>query len=218
MATNLSAELFEFANFQMAAEAFLQNAVLETDPAILQALLVQGNQRASRFPEILAENFANKWIVAAHQEDTSTGFSGTLFRSRQPDANNKYEYTLSFRSTEFVDDAIQDATGANDLEIRQIGWALGQISDMDAWYRELLTAGEQDPDKGLPPDAHYNVTGYSLGGHLVSAFLLLRDHDKKVALVDHAYTFNGAGTGGIRPGQQFDAILASFNEIGRAHV
>ena len=197
----------------MAAEAFLGGFNADTDPDLLVQALIRGNEHASAFPTTLAKDFANKFIVVAHQENTSTGFSGTLFRSKVPDANNRYEYTLSFRSTEFIDDAIRDSKGTNDLEIRKIGWALGQIADMEDWYRTLLAAGQQGSDKGLPPDAHFNVTGYSLSGHLASAFMLLRRDDNTVGKVDHAYTFNGAGTGGLHFGISLDKVVAQFDEM-----
>ena len=212
MANNQSNDLLTFAGLQLASEAFLQDAVQSDDPTVLADLLIAGNGHASAFPPILADEFAGKWAVAAHKPNTPTGFSGTLFRTRVPDDSGKYQYTISFRSTEFVDDSIRDSEGTNDLEIRQIGWALGQIADMDKWYHELLDAGAKDLKKGLPPDAHYNVTGYSLGGHLASAFMLLRREDETDAHVDHAYTFNGAGTGGLHKGTSLDKVLAYFDQ------
>ena len=197
----------------MAAEAFLDGFNVDTPRQDLVAALTQGNEHASRFPPVLAEAFADTYEVIAHRKNTSTGFSGTLFRTKSADASGKYQYTLSFRSTEFIDDAIRDSKGTNDLEIRQIGWALGQIADMEDWYRQLLAAGEQDPKSGLPPDAHYNVTGYSLSGHLASAFMLLRRDDDTVGKVDHAYTFNGAGTGGLHFGTSLDKLVAQFDKM-----
>src|SRR5690606_6012706 len=116
------------------------------------------NGRASIFPPTLANSFANEWVVVDHQGNTDSGFSGTLFRSRLPDPlTGAFSYTLSFRSTEFVDDAVRDATGAGNLEIRQLGWALAQMSDMESFYARLRQEGK------LPAGTPFNVTGYSLG-------------------------------------------------------
>jgi len=221
MADNRTQELFTFANLHIAAEAFLDVLPASSDPQYRERLvqaLRDGNGRASRFPVVLAEEFADTFEIIAHRENTPTGFSGTLFRSKVTDlARGLYagQYTLSFRSTEFVDDAIRDATGTGDLEVRQLGWALGQIADMEAWYQELKAAGALNANEGLPPDLPFNVTGYSLGGHLATAFAVLRRDEarfaKKESTVASVYTFNGAGTGGIRFGNELGAIVQNFH-------
>lgn len=67
-------------------------------------MLTTGNKHASRFPPSLAASFlAEGWEVLAHQPNTSTGFSGTLFENK-----TTHELVLSFRSTEFIDDAVRD--------------------------------------------------------------------------------------------------------------
>ena len=208
MANNRSQELLKFAHLQMAAEAFL----LGFNPNTLRADLVDalrvGNRRASVFPLALAEQFADQWVVVAHQENTPSGFSGTLFRSRLADPETgKFEYTLSLRSTEFVDDAIRDAKGAGNLEIRQLGWALGQMSDMEAFYARLKDEGK------LPADAPFNVTGYSLGGHLALAFALMRREEGKEGLLKHVYTFNGAGTGDKNRGVEVNNLVKNFERL-----
>ena len=121
MAGNRSLELLTFSNLQMATEAFLEVLPEPSDPQyrdrLVQALR-DGNGHASRFPLILAVEFADTFEVIAHRENTSTGFSGTLFRSKITDLSRGLvsgEYALSFRSTEFVDDVIRDATGTGEL-------------------------------------------------------------------------------------------------------
>ena len=44
---------------------------------------------------------------------------------------------MSFRSTEFIDDAARDNQATNTFEIKDTGFAWGQIADMEAWYAEL---------------------------------------------------------------------------------
>ena len=153
-ANNLSLWL-KYAQFQMAAEArSLRSGMLQHQ---LQAALEEGNRHASRFTPTQAAEFAGKYEVVAHQDNTGTGFSATLFKDG---AGN---YTVSFRSTEFVDDAIADSVGTNE-GISQYGWAFGQIDDMEKWWAEVRTAH--------PEITKVAVTGYSLGGHLATA---LRD-------------------------------------------
>lgn len=63
-----------------------------------------------------AADFLGKWEVVAQQDNTPTGFSGTLFKSKATG-----ELVLSFRSTEFVDDNARDNVAANALEIKEYG-------------------------------------------------------------------------------------------------
>ena len=98
MANNRIAEYLKYANFQMAAEAFLQGFnVTNSDPTpgvsnTYIAALTLGNNHASKFPQILAEQFAQDWVVVNQRANTpqiggGTGFSGALFRSRNPGAD-----------------------------------------------------------------------------------------------------------------------------------
>jgi hypothetical protein len=98
------------------------------------------------------------------------------------------ELVLSFRSTEFVDDAARDNQATNAMEIAEVGFALGQIADMEKWYAELRA----DPTK-IPAGASLSVTGYSLGGHLATAFNLLRAQEIATAetpKLEQTITFN----------------------------
>ena len=91
-----------------------------------------------------------------HRPNTTTGFSGTLFKNR-----NTGEYVLSFRSTEFIDDQVNDSEVTN-KGIKETGWAFAQISDMWDWWEK-----DVQPELGT---TQVTVTGYSLGGHLAYAF------------------------------------------------
>ena len=93
-----------------------------------------GDERASLFPLALAKSFlAEEWAVVEHLSNTTTGFSGTLFRNNQTG-----ELVLSFRSTEFLDDAARDNQATNAMEIRDFGGAFGQIADMEQWLTDGL--------------------------------------------------------------------------------
>ena len=113
--------------------------------------------------------------------NTKTGFSGTLFKNIHTD-----ELVISFRSTEFVEDQLRDSIATNTLEITKVGWAMGQISDMEAWFNTLKTKGIIGEDQKI------TVTGYSLGGHLATSFHILHSEQ-----IDKTFTFNGAGVGDV---------------------
>ena len=180
------AQYLEFANLQIAAEAFYglkntspnwqeNNGNLQfsnlLDGTTGTAHLVTGNEHASKFPADLAEKFTGNWEVVAHIGNTGTGFSGTLFKAKNDIEGTEIkegDVTLSFRSTEFIEDAVRDNRATNKFEIKDKGFAFSQMSDMVQWVQLLQ-------EKGLfPADKSTYVTGYSLGGHLATAFNLLQ--------------------------------------------
>jgi hypothetical protein len=119
------------------------------------------------------------------------------------------DLVMSFRSTEFIDDAARDNQATNTLEVKEFGWAFGQIADMEAWYAELKA------DSTKLGNNSFSVTGYSLGGHLATAFNLMRSEDARTAGVPNpitsTYTFNGAGVGEINNAQTLSNLIADFN-------
>ena len=138
MANNRINEYLKFANLQMAAEAFLTQSGDSQPPAgdQLVARLRKGNTHASVFPLVLAASFKEKYeVVAQYRNDPNlsggTGFSGTLFRDK-----TSRELTLSFRSTEFLDDALRDNQGTNVLEVKEKGQAFGKIADRETFEPE----------------------------------------------------------------------------------
>lgn len=177
-----------------------------------------GNGHASKFPDESAKKLLDEWAVVKQQASTSTGFSATLFQFKGKDGEagaddpvrglTAGQYVLSFRSTEFIDDAVRDNQETNSMEIQKFGWAFGQISDMEKFW------------SGLKDDVHskgVSVTGYSLGGHLATAFTLM--HSDKV---NAAYTFNGAGVGDIKgantateTGAGLIAVIKKFDDYRR---
>ncbi|MBU2409198.1 MAG: hypothetical protein KKC79_11210, partial [Gammaproteobacteria bacterium] len=145
---------------------------------------------------------AESWTVLEHKSNTSTGFSGTLFRNTETG-----EFVLSFRSTEFADDAARDNQATNVMEIKTEGWAFGQIADMEQWFASLKESGKLDPSVPI------SVTGYSLGGHLATAFNLLHQNDRTtlgVPLIAGTYTFNAAGVGIVLGGKTLAQVVADF--------
>jgi VCBS repeat-containing protein len=208
MSTKNIKSLLKYALLQLAAEALLDRADELADK------LDFGNNRSSKFTPEQAAEFAQIWEVVAHQPNTSTGFSGTLFRVRTDaplELAAKYgavpgEYTLSFRSTEFADDYVRDNIATNTMEVSEHGFAFGQIADMQNWIAQL----RQDPSK-WPPGQKVDVTGYSLGGHLVGALNLLSPE-----LILQGATFNGAGVGEViafraDDGAVLRSVIAQFD-------
>ena len=183
--SNISAYL-TFANVQMAAEAVFPASF--TQGLIPAAELVEGNNRSSRFTPAQTTQFVREWKVVAHQANASTGFSGTLFEyTGDPDPARGLvpgQLVMSFRSTEFVDDAVRDNQATNSMEVKEFGWAFGQIADMRTWYEGLVSSGR------IPAGAAIDLTGYSLGGHLATAFNVMYP-----GVARATYTFNGAGVG-----------------------
>ena len=144
MTTNNVATYLAFANLQMAAEADLFS-VINLEGKELSDQLIVGNKRSSVFTQPLADAFAKEWKVVACQPNTGTGFSGTVFEYIGSDDSarglKKGMNVLSFRSTEFLDDAARDNEATNVLEVSEGGWAVGQIADMDNWYKSLSHHG-----------------------------------------------------------------------------
>lgn len=207
-----STDLLKYIRVQMAAEALYgfdatkqrSGVVLTpgketTDSSLLNAeMLTTGNEHASKFTKTDADIFVDEWTLVDHESDTSTGFSGTLMKN-----NETGEYVISFRSTEFIDDAARDSKATNKLEIQQHGWAFGQISDMEAWYLNI---------KKMIGDAPLTVTGYSLGGHLATAFHLLYPELFAEGSQNKVITFNGAGVGTSKASSLAE-MLVEFNRI-----
>jgi hypothetical protein len=140
MTTPRIAESLKYANLQMAAEAFLvdkDGKVLSGDRLV--EALVEGNKQASRFTASEAEKFKTHWKVLDQLPNTPTGFSGALFECIEDDpatGAKKGEYVISFRSTEFIDDAVRDCESTNN-EIKELGFAFGQLTDMETWYESI---------------------------------------------------------------------------------
>jgi hypothetical protein len=188
--TNTISDYSTYANLQMLAEAIdIRVGNIPTQKGEWADI---GNDRSSKTPLNIAEEMSEQgWAVAAHIKNTPTGLSATLFK------NTSGEYVLSIRSTEFLDDSVRDAKVADDQEIRAGGFALGQLADLENWYRDTvskLTAGQP-----------ITVTGYSLGGSLATAFEQL--HRSEVSKV---YTFNGAGVGRVNEGHTLTEVLTRF--------
>lgn len=201
MTTPTTTELLKYAELQMAAEAFLVNPDGSVRTDLIDALK-EGNKHPSRFTPTEAEAFldpATGWTVLDQCANTKTGFSGTLFKN-----NKTGELVISFRSTEFIDDAARDNQATNTFEIADHGLAFGQISDMEDWYAKLVLNGK------ITDPTQLSVTGYSLGGHLATAFNLMRQ--EAGTQLKQVVTFNGAGMG-TWDTPTLSAVIKQFNDL-----
>ncbi|MDO5693314.1 MAG: hypothetical protein Q4G70_12720 [Pseudomonadota bacterium] len=214
--TNEISNYLKYAHLQIAAEAFyglkMRPAGTNLNRQIETRDLIKGNDRTSKFTTTDAEWFVQTWKVEEHISNTQTGFSGTLFRALKDDPERGIvagELVLSFRSTEFADDAARDNQATNKMEISEKGWAFGQIADMEKWYASLKASGKIGVSEPIA------VTGYSLGGHLATAFNLLHKDDLTAMgapVISATYTFNGAGVGKIKQGSLAE-VMQVFSDV-----
>lgn len=215
----------QFATLQMAAESYLDGINLSSRNEVKDKLLLGSNHPLldpsltgkTRFTNVLADQFLDRYQIIDHHANDTTGFSATLMFDTQTST-----YTLSFRSTEFRDqseggdyerDGVFAAplTFAADGEIGAHGFAFGQLAAMEDYYSQLTTSG------ALPTGATLNVTGYSLGGHLATIFTELHASDHNIVF-GQTYTFNGAGRGhltgpGVTEATRIDGMLDLLREV-----
>ena len=97
---------------------------------VIKTRLEQGNTHTNFFTPVQAEQFTKDFEVVTQYRndpliDGDTGFSATLFKNRSTGG-----YTLSIRSTEFLDDQLRDNV-SNQLDIAALGWAWGQIATLE---------------------------------------------------------------------------------------
>jgi Ca2+-binding RTX toxin-like protein len=202
MPINTAITYLVYADLQMAAEAILDNFTF-TSPQGLREALEFGNNRSSKFTPTQAAQFVQDWKVVAHQANTSTGFSGTVFECLQDDPARglvRGQLVMCFRSTEFADDAARDNQATNVMEVKEYGWAFGQIADMKQWFDGLNAPG------GALAGKTFAVTGYSLGANLAAGFNQLLAEQGQGSRISATYTFNGAGVGEITSGSLSQTI------------
>src|SRR5690606_23121101 len=93
-----------------------------------------------KFSLTQAEILADNWFVKTHQEDTTSGFSSTLFQSTDP---NDGRYVLAFRGTAgFV-----DIVDADINDIINDGLAIEQIIDLHNEWARIISPDVYSPAK-----------------------------------------------------------------------
>jgi len=214
----------QFALQQMATESYLEGVEPSNITELIRRLKFGNNNQsilgidpnpdlspnlrgATRFTDIQAVQFGQRYQIVHHHANDATGFSATLMRDTQTG-----EYILSFRSTEFrnqVQGGDYERDGANfpfltgaDGEILTKGFAFGQLAAMEQYYHTTVKSL-------LPVGAVLNVTGYSLGAHLATVFTELHGLASDPSFsFGHTYTFNGPGRGEFSGGLQAETVEA----------
>src|SRR5262245_25726550 len=190
----------DFALQQVAAESYLDGIVLTERTQVVPRLgrgnspLLGPDDQYIRMTPSQANAFFDRYEIIDHHPNDWTGFSATLLKDTETG-----QYTLAFRSLEYKNraeggDLERDGKLGAAGEINEKGFAFAQLAAMEDYYQKLAS----DPTK-LQGKGPINVTGYSLGAHLVLVFTEL--HPTEVL---QAQVFNAAGRG---------RILSAGNEV-----
>ncbi|MCU7864187.1 MAG: hypothetical protein KZQ92_09455, partial [Candidatus Thiodiazotropha sp. (ex Lucinoma borealis)] len=218
-----------------AAYADFRGALTETR---LKQLLTD-----SGFTQTQATDFVRHWRVADHQPDTASGFSATVFERLDDSRNGTGEFAIAMRGTMGLVDIGEDIFSlsvqgvareqAVDMyryyrrlttqEGASVEYSTSEILMLTALesgtfsplttaaaYLEVLARTSFDTGLGkLDSNTAVDITGHSLGGHLAMLFTVMFPD-----VIDHVYTYNGAGLGGIGA-ELLD--LAGFNAVIPSH-
>ncbi|MBI4382795.1 MAG: hypothetical protein HY579_02025, partial [Nitrospinae bacterium] len=164
---------------------------MEISPARQNALLSQAAYADLNNGPILSSNALTsvgmteqaatelaKTYKVLDQYNATNGFSATVFENKITG-----EKTLAIRGTEL--DPLDPFDILTDLVDVALGTTLSpQYNTLQSYYQALVNAHILD--------GSFNVTGHSLGGFLAQSFTL--DHPD---VVNHTYTYNSPGLGGI---------------------
>lgn len=145
------------------------NGVIKNLVEIESALIDRG------FSETQADDFIGTWTVVAHQPNTWSGLSVTVFENKQSG-----EKALAVRGSDNPYDFITNA-----------GIFEGVTPEQTSQYQELkILVDGWLGDGTLEPG--FTVSGHSLGGFLAGGLLV--DYPEEI---EHAYLYNAPGVGGL---------------------
>ena len=134
--------------------------------------------------------FTNRFKLLKHQENTSSGFSATLFKDTQADSKD-IEYILAFRGTEFPSGFSDDVLDA-DADLANSKLPSNQYIDMIKFYTQCIV------DKHITESTPLIITGHSLGGALAQLLTLSLATTESANNVKEVYTFNSPGAKNLR--------------------
>jgi Ca2+-binding RTX toxin-like protein len=221
--------LASMVNLQVASEAFWKQLPTEGT----EILLRRGNRNNSNSPETIIGQFlgvAPRYKLIAHQDLTlnadltvagvqdKSGFSASVFLD-----TTTGQYTLSIRSTEFATNIRDPGDVDADVDIGAYGWAFAQVQSLESFWASLLSGSAANGTNAttissasdlaqfrvaVTGGTQVNVTGYSLGANVATAFTELHRNQ-----VQHTYLFNGAGTGTTLGGRSFTDVWARYQQV-----
>ena len=134
--------------------------------------------------------FTNRFKLLKHQENTSSGFSATLFKDTQADSKDS-EYILAFRGTEFPSGFSDDVLDA-DADLANSKLPSNQYIDMLKFYTQCII------DKHITESTPLIIIGHSLGGALAQLLTLSLATAGSANNVKEVYTFNSPGAKNLR--------------------
>jgi Ca2+-binding RTX toxin-like protein len=121
--------IFQFTQLAEASYAdffdIKNNAPVTDDQVITQRLGLKDIGKTQ------ATDLISHWSIASHQKNTSSGFSATLFQSK----DDSSQYVLAMRGTE---QKILDLAIADGMDIVRDGLAMDQIVDMYNYWQQLI--------------------------------------------------------------------------------
>jgi len=129
-----------------------------------------------------AKIFADKYMVVDSVKDPASGAYAVIFAERNSDGKAGAK-TMAVRGTELTD------TGDLTTDLKVWGFGLtsgGQYTAIKDFYDRSVQSGIIGVGEKI------NLTGHSLGGYVATYFTWFNSH-----AVDHAYTYNSPGFGGV---------------------
>ena len=158
--------------------------------------------------------FTNRFKLLKHQENTSSGFSATLFKDTQADSKDS-EYILAFRGTDFPSGFSDDVLDA-DADLANSKLPSNQYIDMIKFYTQCIV------DKHITESTPLIIIGHSLGGALAQLLTLSLATAGSANNVKEVYTFNSPGAKNLKPHIVLDSkhiyevdesIIRDFNDF-----
>ena len=131
--------------------------------------------------------FTNRFRILAHQENTSSGFSATLFE----DTEDNKQKIFAFRGTEFPSGFSDDVLDS-DMDLANSKLPSNQYIDMIKFYTQCIA------DKHITESTPLTIVGHSLGGCLAQLLTLSLATAENANNVKEVYTFNSPGAKNLK--------------------